>query len=362
MRQLLLTFLVVGVASIAFFLAKGEVNEGQDYTDDLLVPQTLSISTDRTQPLRFLTSIDIAYLRLLKFESDAPVIEEELTPGSNYQRYIASYESMGNTIYGLLTIPNEDPPEGGFPAIVFNHGYIPPRQYQTTERYVAYVDNLARNGFVVFKIDLRGHGNSEGEPNGAYFSNGYTVDAISALNSLKNMPEVNKDRIGMWGHSMAGNLLLRAMLVSDEIKAGVIWAGAVYSYADFAQYRLNDTSYVRRETTEEEQRRRYSESSLVMEEVRKLREEPDKIDFNGEFWTNISLTSNINHLQHPIQLHHAVNDPVVNVGYMRDLAKVLEAEGKEFEVFEYAGGGHNIESPYFEIAMQRTVEFFKAHL
>ena len=40
----------------------------------------------------------------------------------------------------------------------------------------------------------------------------------------------------MWGHSMAGNLVLRAMLIEPEIKAGVIWAGAVYSYDDFAKY------------------------------------------------------------------------------------------------------------------------------
>ena len=35
--------------------------------------------------------------------------------------------SEGNKIYGLLTVPFGDPPEGGFKAIVFNHGYIPPR-------------------------------------------------------------------------------------------------------------------------------------------------------------------------------------------------------------------------------------------
>ena len=54
---------------------------------------------------------------------------------------------------GLLTVPLGDVPAGGFPAIVFVHGYIPPEIYRTTERYVDYVDALARSGFVVFKID-----------------------------------------------------------------------------------------------------------------------------------------------------------------------------------------------------------------
>jgi dipeptidyl aminopeptidase/acylaminoacyl peptidase len=301
-------------------------------------------------------------LRTLEFDSNKAQIQEELPAGSNYKRYIAQYESMGNTIYGLLTVPNEDPPEGGFPAIVFNHGYIPPQQYRTTERYVAYVDNLARNGFVVFKIDMRGHGDSEGTPNGSYFSNGYAVDAINALKSLQKLDNVNPDRIGMWGHSMAGNLIMRAMLVTDEIKAGVIWSGAVYSYEDFGKYGLSDSSYVRRELTEDERKRRYDDSSVVMEEVRKLREDPENVDFSSEFWTNISLTANIDYLDAPVQLHHALNDEVVNVGYMRDMATVLEENEKVYETYEYEGGGHNIESPYFEQAMQRTVEFFEENL
>ena len=359
MKKLLFLLLLLILLVGALYLTKTETNVSSAYTDELLAPEVvLNIAPKK----KFITSIDIDYLRSLDYVSGAPVIEEELEPGVNYKRYVASYESMGNTIYGLLTIPNEDPPEGGSPAIVFNHGYVPPHQYETTERYVAYVDNLARNGFVVFKIDLRGHGDSEGTPNGSYFSNGYTVDAVNALKSLQGLGNVNKDRIGMWGHSMAGNLVMRAMLVTDEIKAAVIWSGAVYSYEDFAEYRLSDNSYVRREVSEEEQQRRYNVSSEVMEEVGKLRENPEEIDFNNEFWTNISITKNIDYLENPVSLHHAVNDPVVNVGYARDLADVLAQNGKDFEIFEYDGGGHNIDSPYFETAMQRTVEFFKKSL
>jgi hypothetical protein len=53
-------------------------------------------------------------------------IVETLEPGVNYSRYIAYYESGGLKIYGLLTKPFGKRPEGGWPAIAFNHGYIPP--------------------------------------------------------------------------------------------------------------------------------------------------------------------------------------------------------------------------------------------
>ena len=90
-------------------------------------------------------------------------IEETLQPGSNYSRYRASYQSEGLKIYALLTVPNGEKPATGWPVIIFNHGFIPPDVYRTTERYLAYVDWLARNGYVVFRPDYRGHDQSEGQ-------------------------------------------------------------------------------------------------------------------------------------------------------------------------------------------------------
>ena len=208
------------------------------------VPAAEPAPVAATEPFTVGNELTIAALLQRKIEGSPITIEQELDSGANYSRYIASYISEGNKIYGLLTVPFGDPPEGGFKAIVFNHGYIPPAQYRTTERYVAYVDALARAGFVVFKIDMRGFGNSEGEPEGSYFSPAYTIDAISALKSLQTLDYVDPNGIGMWGHSMAGNLLLRAMLIEPAIKAGVIWAGAVYSYDDMARYSIQDSSYV----------------------------------------------------------------------------------------------------------------------
>ncbi len=187
--------------------------------------------------------ITIQYLQDLEITSSEIIFDEKLPDRSNYHQHLVSYISEGNKIYGLLTIPFVDPPEGGFKAIVFNHGYIPPTAYQTTERYTAYVDYLARSGFVVFKIDYRGHGKSEGQPAGSYFSPGYTIDAITALKSLQMMDIIDPQGIGMWGHSMAGNLVLRAMLIEPDIKAGVIWAGAVYSYDDFVKFGIDDNTY-----------------------------------------------------------------------------------------------------------------------
>jgi len=294
--------------------------------------------------------LTIAALRQIDIEGSDIIIEQALTDGVNYARYIASYISEGNKIYGLLTIPFGSAPKGGFKAVVFNHGYVPPDTYRTTERYVAYVDALAQAGFVVFKIDMRGHGDSEGEPMGSYFSPAYTIDAISALRSLQRMDIIDPQGIGMWGHSMAGNLVLRAMLIEPAIKAGVIWAGAVYSYDDFEKYAITDTSFVPSEETPGLKRSR---------EIFATYGPPNTAE---AFWKAVSLTENIEYLQSPLQLHHAIDDDVVNIGYSRDLAAVLKANGKAYEFYEYDSGGHNISAPSFDLAMQRTIAFFRDHL
>lgn len=300
--------------------------------------------------------LTIAYLRNLEISGSEITFVQQLADRSNYHQYLVSYISEGNKIYGLLTIPFEDPPEGGYKAIVFNHGYIPPTVYQTTERYVAYVDYLARNGFVVFKIDYRGHGKSEGEPSGSYFSPGYTIDSIAAFKSLQTMDMIDPQGIGMWGHSMAGNLVLRAMLIEPEIKAGVIWAGAVYSYDDFRNYGINDNTYRPPATPET------GDGTNSQRGRQAIFETYGPPNTQVEYWKAVSLTENIEFLNSPLQIHHAEDDPVVNIGYSYGLAAALQENGKEYEFYTYEGGGHNLTSPYFEQAMQRTVEFFRNNL
>ena len=171
-------------------------------------------------------------MRLADYPGSEIVFEEKLESGDNYDRWIVSYQSDGNKIFALVTRPFGPRPANGFPLIMFNHGYIPPDEYRTTERYVDYVDAFASNGYMVFRSDYRGHGFSEGEPVGAYRSNGYTRDVLNGLAAAKNLPSADPDRIGMWGHSMGGWITLQSMVVSQEIKAGVIWGGVVVSYPE----------------------------------------------------------------------------------------------------------------------------------
>lgn len=290
----------------------------------------------------------IPYLRNRSYTSKLGAMQK-ISENASYTSYRASYDSDGLTIYGLLTIPNDAVTK--HPAIIFVHGYIQPAQYRTDERYVAYVDYLARNGFVVFKIDLRGNDQSEGQASGAYYSSGYVIDALNARAALEVADFVNPASIGLWGHSMAGNVVMRAFAARPQIPAVVIWAGAGYTYADLTVYGLHDASYQPQASVTNRPRQQQGVRQLY-----------GPFSPTNPFWKQVAVTDYLKDLKGAIEIHHAADDDVVNIQYSRNLMKLLDATSVPHQLFEYPTGGHNITDPSFSTAMARTVEFFKKYL
>ena len=305
--------------------------------------------TSEPDPFEDLT---IPYLRSRTYTSNLSELSLYSNNGS-YSSYLTSYDSDGLKINGLITIPNsnENPDTDKHPAIIFIHGYIPPAQYVTTEKYAAYVDYLARNGFVVFKIDLRGYGNSEGEASGAYYSSDYIVDTLNAYAALQSSDFVDPAKIGLWGHSMAGNVVFRTVAVKQNIPAVSIWGGAVYTYVDFGDYGISDNSYQRPSVDSNRTRKR-----------RLLFETHGDFDENSVFWSKIVPTNYLDDVTTAVQLNHAVDDNVVSIEYSRNLVEVLkEYPAIVHEINEFSTGGHNIQDPSFTPAMEKTVEFYRTH-
>lgn len=294
----------------------------------------------------------IAVMREQAYPGSEIVIEQTLTPGVNYDRHVVSYLSEGLKIYALLTIPRGEKPATGWPIIVFNHGYIPPAQYRTTERYVAYVDGFARNGYIVIRPDYRGHGDSEGEPANAYDTPAYTIDVLNAMASAQRLSEADPDRVGMWGHSMGGTITLRAMVVRDDIKAGVIWAGVVADYPELMDrwQRRFMTSATPGAGTPTPPRR--------WGDILFTYGTPDE---NPVFWASIDPWAYLTELSGPLQLHHGTSDTSVPVEYSEDLYAQLQTEGVASELYIYQGDDHNLIGN-FSTAMRRSVAFFDLYV
>jgi dipeptidyl aminopeptidase/acylaminoacyl peptidase len=285
-------------------------------------------------------------MRARQYPGSDIVIEATLDSGANYNRYYVSYLSEGLKIYAMMTVPNGQKPDTGWPVIIFNHGYIPPAVYRTTERYVAYVDQIASSGYIVFKSDYRGHDRSEGAAGGVYTSPNYSVDVLNAVASMKRYHDADPNRIGMWGHSMGGYITLRSMVISQDIKAGVIWAGVVAPYPDLFT-RWNPGARVT--------------SPAPGSWVHSLQQSYGSAEQNPEFWNSISANAYVGELNRPIQIHHGTADHDVPWEFSQMLYDEMIEANQVAEFYTYEGDNHNI-SNYFSLAMQRTIEFFDRYL
>lgn len=343
-RAIIVIFIAVIAGALIFFL--------QNKTPEQL--KSLKLGEITTQDPKILDNpLSIERMRAQSYPGSQISQVRTLPAGSNYTQSVVSYQSEDLKIHALLTVPSGKAPVGGWPAIIFNHGYIQPTEYRSDEKYVAYVDSFARNGYVVLKSDYRGHGLSEGRPEGAYFSPAYTVDVLNAVGAVKTLSYVNKDKIGMWGHSLGGNITQRAVTIIPDIKAAVVWGGVVSSYSDMYELWFN-------------QRQRTPEASAQIQEHWRVR----RIDFtklhgtpdsNPAFWNAIDPMAHLNYFNTPVQLHHARGDETVNYRLSEELAKTLTKAGKPNELYLYEGDNHNI-STNFNTAMERSIEFFDTYL
>jgi dipeptidyl aminopeptidase/acylaminoacyl peptidase len=148
---------------------------------------------------------------------------------------------------------------------------------------------------------------------------------------------------------MGGCITLRSMVVSKDIKAGVIWGGVVASYEDlFTRWRRRNVP-----TTTPSTR-----GGGWRQDLTRLFGEPDA---NPEFWHTLSANYYLSDISGPLQLHHGRSDTSVPVEFSEILESQMKEAGKPVEIFTYPGDDHDISSS-FGTAITRSVKFFDTYL
>jgi len=121
----------------------------------------------------------------------------------------------GAHMSALLYVPRTASPETPAPGIVAIHGYINSRETQS-----GFAIEFARRGYVVLAVDQSGHGYSDPPAFAAGFG------GPAALAYLRTLDFVDRDNIGLEGHSMGGWALGAAAAAMPDDYRAIVLAGS----------------------------------------------------------------------------------------------------------------------------------------
>ncbi len=133
-------------------------------------------------------------------------------------------DEAGNTLAGTFTYPKS---EGPFPAVILITGSGPQNRNEELlghKPFLVLSDYLTRQGIAVLRFDDRGIGKSTGDFSSAT-SEDFATDVLAGVEYLKTRNEVNKDEIGLIGHSEGGLIAPMVAVKSPDVAFIVLMAG-----------------------------------------------------------------------------------------------------------------------------------------
>jgi dipeptidyl aminopeptidase/acylaminoacyl peptidase len=262
----------------------------------------------------------------------------------DYTTRIVTYRSEKLTVSGVMLVPDG---KGPFPVLVLNHGYIDPDTYVPGQGMPREHDYLARQGYVVFHTDYRGHASGDDDPDVDYeLRLPYAVDTINAVYAVKRSKAdfLDGDRVGWLGRSMGGNVTLNALVAQPNlVDAAVIYAStSALAAQNWKQF--------------------YDRSDDRRSVNRKIDRTYGLPKDSPTFWRAASPKAYFDRVADPLLVHHGTADDTCPIAWSTDIVETLEEKGKDVTFFRYKGAGHTFEGATWQRSIERTTDFFDEHL
>lgn len=126
-----------------------------------------------------------------------------------------AFDAAGTTLRGWLYTP--DAASGPFPAVVMAHGFSAVKEMGLDE----YAEVFAAAGLAALVYDHRNLGASDGEPRSEIDPTAQMRDYRHAVTYAASRPEIDAERIGLWGTSYSGGLVVIAAAIDRRVRCVV---------------------------------------------------------------------------------------------------------------------------------------------
>jgi uncharacterized protein len=147
------------------------------------------------------------------------------------------FASEGVTVRGDLLLPDSGGPH---PVVVMAGGWC----YVKELRQPQYAEEFVRRGFAALIFDYRTLGASDGEPRQHLDPWAQIEDYRNAISYLQTRPDIDPDRIGVWGISYSGGHVLILGAVDPRVKVIVSNVPVIDGYANM--WRVHGTERFRK--------------------------------------------------------------------------------------------------------------------
>ena len=307
-------------------------------TTAVIPTQTIVIPTPLPTPtLAPYEQYTIDYLRKRAYGGGRIEVLEKLAENDAFTSYSIRYPSDGLNIYGFMGVPKGP---GPFPVIVSIHGYAEYGQYDPFNAGPHSAGFLANHQSIVIHPGLRNQPPSDSGDN--LLRVGMTLDVLNLIALIKTRNELpaelagaDTDHIGLWGISMGGEIGLRVITISPDIKAAVLYSplGGKNERNSHQMYEL---------THDEEFAKDFSVPLEMLDRI-----SPD--------YSYYKITS-------AVQLHHGTADSTAPISWAAETCDFLKAAGIAVGCIFYQGAGHLFDGADLQTLHQSALEFYRIQL